>query len=76
MVHFGIKGVAEVVAERRNVVQEKSTGRVASSRRFVRKIDDLMFFGGRCNAGVLRMRYEVHEMDTYSGSMYGMLCSR
>ena len=44
MVHFGIKSVAEVVAERRNVVQEKCTGRGASSRRFVQKIGEMTFF--------------------------------
>ena len=43
MVHFGIKSVAEVVAERRNV-QEKHTGRGASSRRFVQKIGEMTFF--------------------------------
>ena len=37
MVHFGLKSVAEVVAERRNVVHEKYTGRGASSRRFEQK---------------------------------------
>ena len=50
--HFGIKSVAEVVAERRNVVQEKHTGRGASSRRFVQKIGEKrFFFCGRCNTG-------------------------
>ena len=44
MVHFRIKSVAEVVAERRNVVQEKYTGRGASSRRFVQKIGEMTFF--------------------------------
>ena len=38
VVYFGIRSVAEVVAERRNVGQEKNTGRGASSRRFVQKI--------------------------------------
>ena len=41
MVHFGIKSVAEVAAERRNVVQEKYKGRGASSRRFVQKIGEM-----------------------------------
>ena len=49
--HFGIKGVAEVVAQRRNVVQEKYTGRGASSRRFVQKIGEMTFFCGRRNTG-------------------------
>ena len=48
--HFGVKTVAEVVAERRNVVQEKYTGRGASSRRFGQKIGemtyDIFFVGG------------------------------
>ena len=51
MVHFGIKSVAEVVAERRNVVQEKYAGRGGSSRRFVQKIGEMIFFCGRCNTG-------------------------
>ena len=51
MVHFRIKSVAEVVAERRNVVQEKYTGRGASSRRFVQKIGEMTFFCGRCYTG-------------------------
>ena len=49
MVHFGIKSVAQVVAERRNVVQEKCTGSAdkgASSRRFVQKIGEIIFFVG------------------------------
>ena len=44
MVHFGNKSVAEVVAERRNVVQEKYTASGASSRRFVPKIGEMAFF--------------------------------
>ena len=52
VVHFGVKTVAEVVAERRNVVQEKYTGRGASSRRFVQKIGEMTYFCGRCNTGV------------------------
>ena len=44
---FGIKSVAEVVAERRNVVQEKYTGRGASSRRLAKKLrNDIFFVGG------------------------------
>ena len=50
--HFGIKSVAEVVAERRNVVQEKYTGRGASSRGSVQKIGEMTFFCGRCKTGV------------------------
>ena len=54
--------MAKVVAERRNVVEEKYTGRGASSRRFVQKISEMTFFCGRCNTGVLpdrgcRIRY-------------------
>ena len=44
MVHLGIKSVAEVVAERRNVVQEKYTGKGASSGRFLQKIGEMTFF--------------------------------
>ena len=44
MVYFGIRSVAEVVAERRNVGQEKNTGRGASSRRFVQKIGEMTVF--------------------------------
>ena len=51
MVHLGIKSVAEVVAERRNVVEEKYTARGASSRRFLPKIGEMTFFCGRCNTG-------------------------
>ena len=39
MVAFGIEGVAGVVTELRNVVQEKEGGRGASSRGFVPRID-------------------------------------
>ena len=42
-------GLAGVMAELRNVAQEKYTGRVASSRGFVPRIG--IFFGGRCNTG-------------------------
>ena len=42
--HFRIKSVAEVVAERRNVVQEKYTGRGTSSDRFVQKNGEMAFF--------------------------------
>ena len=42
--HYGMKSVAEIVPERRNVVQEKYTGRGASSRRFVQKIGEMTFF--------------------------------
>ena len=54
MVHFGIKSIAEVVAERRNVVQEKLTGRGASTRRlFVQNIGEMTFFfvGGATQVG-------------------------
>ena len=51
VMHFGIKSVAEVVPERRNV-QEKCTGRCTSSRGFVQKNGDMSFFCGRCNTGV------------------------
>ena len=40
-----------VVAEWRSVVQDKYTGRGASSPRFVQKIGETPFFGGRCNTG-------------------------
>ena len=53
--HFGIKSVAEAVAERRNVVQEKYTGRCASSRRFEQKIGEMAFFvvgGAQVNSAV------------------------
>ena len=50
MVYFQISGVAGVVAEWRKVIQEKYTGRGASSRRFVQKNGEI-FFCGRCNTG-------------------------
>ena len=66
MVRFGIKSVAEVVVERRNVVQEKYTGRGASSRKFVQKIGEMTFFcvGGatqvsRVRRSVLMTCYQV-----------------
>ena len=55
VVHFGNKRVAEVVAELRNVVQEKYTRRGASSGRFVLKIGEMVFFCGRCNTGGYRI---------------------
>ena len=39
------------MAERRNVVREKYTGRGVSSRLFVRKFGEITFFCGRCNTG-------------------------
>ena len=45
MVSFGIKSVPKVVTERRNVVPEKSTtGRGASSRKFVQKMGGMTYF--------------------------------
>ena len=45
MVHFRNKtSLAQVVAERRNVVQEKYTGRGASTRTLVQKNGDMTFF--------------------------------
>ena len=54
MVHYGNKSVAEVVTERRIVIQEKYTGRGASSRRFVQKIGGMSFFivGGASQVGL------------------------
>ena len=56
--HFRNKtSLAQVVAERRNVVQEKYTGRGASSRRFVQKIGEMTFFcGGATEAHVFIFR--------------------
>ena len=56
--HFGIKSVAEVVAERRNVVlrsTRKYTGSGASSRRLVQKIGEMTFFFGRCNTVIVEV---------------------
>ena len=37
-------------------MQEKYTGRCASSRRFVQKIGEMTFFCGRCNTGEDELR--------------------
>ena len=63
--HFGIKSVAEVVAERRNVVQEKYTGRGASSRRFVYKIGEMTFFLW----AVQHSSTKQQQYDSYSNSL-------
>ena len=49
VVHFWINGGAGVIAELRSVVQEKDRGIGASSSGFVQRIDEISFFGGRCN---------------------------
>ena len=62
MVHFGIKSVPEVVAERQIVIQEKYTGRGASSRRVVLEIGRMAFSLGRCITGGPRPTIVVPEV--------------
>ena len=67
-IHFWIRGVAGFMAEWRNVVQEKYTGRGASSRRFVQRIGEISFFFAvqhRCLGKEISLKlvWSIKEME-------------
>ena len=67
MVQFWIKSVAEVVAERWNVVQENTQVEVLPVVDLRKKSARRHFFCGRCNTGVYGAAHALLKVSVVSG---------